>query len=45
MAADPYPDKIGTIFDGESSVVEPYAHGPEVTDLLEMKRGMVRVGF
>jgi hypothetical protein len=40
MSADPDPEQVRTIFDGQSSMVQPNACGPKLSDLLEVQRRM-----
>ena|ERR1700674_2241609 len=45
MGTNPDPDKIRTLLYCKSAVIEPYSHGPQLSYLLEMQRGVRGVGF
>ena len=40
MRTDPDPDKLRTILDCEGAVIDPDPRGPQLSDLLEMQRGV-----
>jgi hypothetical protein len=43
VVSDPDPGEISAFLHGKGAVVEPHAGGPELSDFLEMERGMHRV--
>jgi hypothetical protein len=45
VAADPDPDKVLIIFNGEGPVVEPHPNLPKLAYFLEMERGVARIRF
>jgi hypothetical protein len=40
MRTDPDPDEVPTVFCGESAVSKPGSYRPQLSDSLEMERGM-----
>jgi hypothetical protein len=40
MGTYPDPYKFRAILDRESAVIDPYPHGPQLSDFFEMQRGM-----
>ena len=45
MGTDPDPNKVLTVLYGKGAVVDPGPHGPQVSHLLEVQRGMRGVFF
>ena len=45
MSADPYPDEVFTIFDGQRSVRKFHPYAPEPPHLLELKRRISGIIF
>ncbi len=43
VVANPEPDKVCTVFDGQGTMSQTDAGGPEAVDALESKRRVVRV--
>ena len=43
MRTDPDPNKVRTILHCEGAVIDPDPHGPQLSDFLEMQRGVRRV--
>ena len=45
MRTNPDPDKTFAVLNGERSVMQTNAGQPQLTNFLQLQRGMVRIGF